>query len=130
MKVTWTFWASLFAGFLVLTLEVVAFFQNRTLAKSMAERAAWLCIYRWRYLLGLGLGIGSTFLWYPSLISGERLRVVGLPFMIMMLDQAGKDYVGSLTFPSFLADMIVWLFFPDLLLWLCGRRMHVSRAGA
>jgi hypothetical protein len=110
-------------GFLVLTLEIAALLQNLTFARSMSGHAAWLLIYRRRYLFGIVLGVASTFLWYPSFINGERFMVLGLPFVIMLLDQAGKDYIGFLTFPSFLADMVVWLLIPDLLLWPWARRV-------
>jgi hypothetical protein len=48
----------------------------------------------------------------------------------MLLDQAGKDYIGILTIPSFLADIVVWLLIPDLLLWLWAKRMHGAIANA
>jgi hypothetical protein len=128
VNTSWAFWMSLIVGFLVLTLEVVAFFQNRALAQSFSGGAAWLRIYRWRYLLGFILGITSTLFWYPSHINGERFKVLGLPFTIMLLGHDGKDYVGTLTFPSFLADMVVWALIPDLFLWLWARRVHASPA--
>lgn len=111
-------------------LETTALWQNRKFAKLTPRDRAWQRVYRWRYLFGLVLAIASTFLWYPSLINGERFKVVGLPFVIMLFDQAGKDYIGTLTIPSFLADIVVWLLIPDLLLWIWTKRMHGATAMA
>jgi hypothetical protein len=130
MNVPWTFWLSLFAGFIIVVLETIALWQNRKFAKLTPRDSAWQRVYRWRYLFGLVLAVASTFLWYPSLIDGERFKVVGLPFVIMLFDQAGKDYVGTLTFPSFLADIVVWLLIPDLSLWLWSKRMNGTTAMA
>jgi len=125
-----TFWVSLVVGFLVLGLETIAWLQNRTIARSTQRRAPWRRIYRWRYLLGFVLGVASTFVWYPSMINGERFKVLGIPFLMMMLDKDGKDYVGSITIPSFFANMVVWLLIPNLVLWLWARRVHTSPAKA
>src|ERR1041385_7792180 len=123
-----TFWISLIVGFLVLGLETIALLQSRTIAQSTLSHAVWRRVYHWRYLFGFVLGLASTFVWYPSMINGERFKVLGIPFVMMMLDGAGKDYIGSLTFPSFLANMIVWLLIPDLVLWLWAKGVHASPA--
>jgi hypothetical protein len=123
MNVPLMFWVWLLVGFIVVALETIALWQNRKFAKLMPRERAWRRVYRWRYLLGLVLAVASTFLWYPSFFNGERFTVVGLPFVIMLFDQAGKDYIGTLTIPSFLADIVVWLLIPDLLLWLWAKRM-------
>ena len=121
---------SLVAGFMILALETIALWQNRKFARLTPRESAWQRFYRWRYLLGLALAVASTFLWYPSLINGERFKVVGLPFVVALFDQAGKDYVGTLTIPSFLSDFVVWLLIPDLLLWIWTKRMHRTTATA
>jgi len=64
------------------------------------------------------------------MINGERFKVLGIPFLMMMLDKDGKDYVGSITIPSFFANMVVWLLIPNLVLWLWARRVHTSPAKA
>jgi hypothetical protein len=130
MDAPWTFWTLLVVGFLVLGLETIALLRNRIIARSAPRHSAWSRIYRWRFLLGFLLGVASLFIWYPSVYPGDRFKVFGIPFVFMLFDQAGKDYVGSLTFPSFLADMIVWLLIPDLVLWLWARRVYASAAKA
>ena len=130
MNVPLTFWVSLIVGFMIVVLETIAFWQNRKFAKFTPRESAWQRVYRWRYALGFLLAVASNFLWYPSLINGERFKVVGLPFVVALFDQAGRDYVGTLTVPSFLADFVVWLLIPDLLLWIWTKRMRRTTAMA
>jgi len=101
-------------GLLIAIGEFFAARSNRFAFKQAQASALWLRVYRWRWLVGVLFAIASAFIYYPMTGGEERYRVMGLPFMVAAFDSAGRDYVGPLTTPSFLANAAIWFFLPHV----------------
>jgi len=108
-------------GIGVLGASIWAWRRNRQLTVS-AMPALWRSVWRWRWLIGLALGVGSYFLRYPLEGGGDRYTVYGVPFMSYAFDQRGHDYVGPLTVPALILNFVTWAVLPQLLLWVFGGR--------
>ena len=80
--------------------------------------------------MGILLGIGSYFLWYPLEGGEDQYRVFGIPFMAYAFDQNGRDYVGALTMPAILLNFLVWSFLPQVFFWLASLKKGENNANA
>jgi hypothetical protein len=113
-------------GALIVVGECFVARSNRSASKQAEVSSAWLHVYRWRWLVGVVFAIASAFIGYPVTDAGERYRVLGVPFLAAAFDSGGRDYVGPLTLPAFVANTVVWFFLPQIVLfcWMVftGRR--------
>lgn len=75
-------------------------------------------LYKWRWLLGAPLAIGSFFTFYTVQGDTEKYRIIGLPIMAAAFDEAGRDYVSPLTGPIMFGNAIFWYFIPWLFLFV------------
>ena len=80
-----------------------------------------------RVLWGVGILLaypGSLFFFYPN----DGGKVFGIPFLWAYFDKTGADYVGPLTGLALVANGIVWLLFPQIILsimiWFRLSRLH------
>src|SRR5687768_2950578 len=105
-------------GFTLIALEIVAARKNRSFAAQRVASREWAFAYRWRLLFGIPLAVASAFIQYPIYGEGERYQVAGFPCMVAAFDSAGRDYVGPLSVPSWIANGLLWLFFPAVILWI------------
>ena len=111
------FIVSLCIGVLLLAVEAFATWKNRRLAQRATSAKRWCLFYRWRYVGGAILAVASVFMGYPMYVDAERYWVVGVPFFVAAFDSSGTDFVGPFTVPLLVANAVVWLLFPNLLLW-------------
>jgi hypothetical protein len=77
----------------------------------------WRGLWRWRWVIGIALGIAGCFLRYPLDGDTDRYTVYGVPFMSYAFDQRGHDYVGPLTMPALLLNFVTWAMLPQLAFW-------------
>jgi hypothetical protein len=102
-------------------LEILAERANsRTRRYISAKHPRWAVVHRWRWALGVVLGIASVFVFYPLTGGDGVYRIFGFPFMTVAFDAAGSDYVGPLTPAALLANGGLWFFLPSLFLWCWG----------
>lgn len=97
---------------------------------------------KWRLLrlsalaLGVVLGVATwpltVWMGYPIETPSGVGRVVGLPFFVAFFDSAGRDYVGPLTTPAAIANVVFWFMVPQLALLFGGHhwRKRGSRASS
>lgn len=107
-------------GLLGIVFAVVAIRANRRIASSGAGER-WLAARRWSGLVGVALGIGSYFIWYPLQDHGETWRVMGFPFFAAAFDSRGSDYVGLTTIPAVIGNFLFFAAIPQFILWATGR---------
>ena len=105
-------------GLLIAIGEFFSARSNRSTFTQAQASAVWLRVYRWRWVIGVLFAIASAFIYYPMTGGEERYRVMGFPFMVAAFDSAGRDYVGPLTTPSFLANAAIWFFLPHVAFFL------------
>jgi len=108
-------------GLFGIVLAVIAICANRHRAKCGAVSARWLVARRWSWLLGVALGIGSYFIWYPLHDGSETWRVMGFPFFAAAFDPHGSDYVGITTIPAVVGNFLFFAALPQFILWVTGR---------
>jgi hypothetical protein len=113
--------ALMLVGVALLGASIWAWRKNRRLTIS-AMPPLWRSVWRWRWLVGVALGVGSCFLRYPLEGGGDRYMVYGVPFMSFAFDQRGHDYVSPLTVPALMLNFVTWAMLPQLLLWVFGGR--------
>ena len=78
----------------------------------------WRAFWRWRWVVGIALGVSSYFLRYPLEGTTDRYIVHGVPFMSYAFDQRGLDYVGPLTMLALVLNFITWVMLPQFVLWV------------
>lgn len=103
-------------GMLLIALEVLASRRNRRFVASLYDKK-WLWVYRWRFVLGVPLAITSVFVSYPLSVGEDQYQVSGFPFMVMVIDQNGWDYVGFMSIPFLIINGFIWFCIPSLVLW-------------
>jgi len=121
----------MYAGFLMLIASGASLFFNRRLAID-GRPGLWRWIWNHRWNLGVLLGIASPFMGYHVSDGKEPWKVVGVPFPSAMFDAKGLDYVGPLTGPFMVLNVLFWLLLPQLVLWVTsgrGRRPGGAAAG-
>jgi len=104
-------------GVVLLGTSIWAYRMNKRLAISTMP-ALWRTAWRWRWLIGLILGVGSIYLRYPLQGGSDHYIVYGVPFMSYAFDQHGHDYVGPLTLPALILNFTTWAMLPQLILWV------------
>lgn len=103
-------------GLFLIALEVLASRNNRRFAASLYDKK-WLWVYRWRFVLGVPLVITSVFVSYSFSVGDDQYQVSGFPFMVMVIDQNGWDYVGFMSIPFLIVNGLIWFCIPSLVLW-------------
>lgn len=95
---------------------------------------------KWRLLrlsalaIGVVLGVATwpltAWMGYPIETPSGVGRVVGLPFFVAFFDSTGRDYVGPLTMPAAIANIVFWFMVPQLALLFGGHywRKRASHA--
>jgi len=88
---------------------------------------------RWATLVfGVLLGIGSWpltyWMGYPITTPEGPCRIVGLPFFVAFFDNAGRDYVGPITFWGCVANAAFWFMVPHMIAALYGARWQRRRS--
>jgi len=109
----------LLIGVLILIAGFTAFVKNWRAARGMsAPPEQWLRLYRWRWFALVTLGAAAYYMtWHITGVDCERLRIAGFPFPAAAFDSRGADYVGPLTLPFMLLDILTWALIPDLCLY-------------
>ena len=129
------YWISVLVGLLIAMLEILAARSNReTRADGTASRL-WISVHQARWIWGLSPALISLFVIYsvPTFNTGaENFRVAGLPFIVGVFGQNGRDFVSTLEIVIFtlVANAVVWFFLPSLFLWVwakCSRRRSEGR---
>ncbi len=109
------------AGVLLLIFSIWAWRRNgRFVASEMPP--LWSRVWRWRWLIGGAVGIASCFLSYSIQSGTQRYTVYGIPFVSYVFDGNGRDYVGALTLPALVLNVVTWALVPQLVLWEWVRR--------
>ena len=109
--------AFMIVGVIVLAASLCAWHRNkRTTVSEMPP--LWRGLWRWRWVIGLALGIASYFIHYPAEGTTDRYMVYGVPFMSFAFDQKGHDYVGPLTVPALILNFGTWALLPQLFFWV------------
>jgi hypothetical protein len=103
-------------GVVVLATSIWAWRKNRKVVVANMP-PLWRAFWRWRWVIGVALGVGSYFLRYPLDGTTDRYMVHGVPFMSYAFDQRGHDYVGLLTMPALLLNFVTWAMLPQLVFW-------------
>jgi hypothetical protein len=108
--------ALMLIGVVVLAASIWAWRRNRKLV--ILEMPPLLRVFwRWRWVIGIALGISSYFLRYSLDGTTDRYMVHGVPFMSYAFDQRGHDYIGPLTMPALVLNFVTWAMLPQLILW-------------
>jgi len=118
--------ALMLLGVVLLIASIWAWRKNRPVVVSEMP-SLWQVIWRWRWVIGVALGVGSYFLRYPLESSGARYMVYGVPFMSYAFDSKGHDYVGPLTTFAIALNFATWALLPQLFLWLFSLRVPRQR---
>jgi len=113
------------AGLIVLVTSVYAWHRNTRIdMRSLPVR--WLRLWRWRWAIGVALGVSSVFMRYPVQGDEDQYLIYGIPFFAYAFDQHGRDYFGPFTMPFMLLNFVTWLCLPQLVLWLATRRLGAT----
>lgn len=109
-------------GLAALILAVVSIRYTGRHLKAGLLPAGWRRTRGILWVAGIALGgLGAFCSYYPY--GGGR--VFGLPFFSAYFDEAGRDYVGPLTMPAFIANGVFWFLFPQLVLgFIAWRRLR------
>jgi hypothetical protein len=101
---------------LLLILGPIVFVRNRKAARApSAPSSTWLTVYRRRWPVIALLGVAACVFTYTTIgDGGQRWRVYGLPFSAAAIDSHGADYVGLVTLPLTLFNIVVWTTLPDV----------------
>jgi len=110
------FYVLLLVAIVIVIFEVLASRKNRSTKQNNTASSAWQNIYRWRWVVGVPFAIVSAFVYFPMSGETESYRVMGFPLMVAAFDEAGRDYVGPFTGPSFIANAVIWYFLPHIIL--------------
>lgn len=113
------FYALLLIAALMIAVEVLAAKTNRRIRRKGLASPKWEKAYQWRWVFGIPSAVLSAFVFYPMPGVPELSQVMGFPLMVAAFDEAGHDYVGPFTVPSFFANIAIWYFLPQvaLLVW-------------
>jgi len=124
------FYVLLVVATLIIAIEVVSARMNRRIRLEGRASAKWEKAYRWRWVIGVPFAVLSAFVSYPMVGETESYRILGFPLMVAAFDEAGHDYVGPLTGPSFFANAVIWYFLPQiaLLVWAKAKRPRNEKA--
>jgi len=107
-------------GFLIAEIWAVVFVRRALKAGRLSQY--------WRRWRMVAFAIGGLLMFliplqeYP-LGSG---RAKGIPFFAAWFDAEGRDYVGVITLPAALGNMVVWFLAPQLVLAFVARWSLVS----
>src|SRR5579871_829283 len=100
------------AGIALLVWAIRSFiFVRRTLAVDDLPKS-----WRRRRFIALifGLVLGVSTLWHAYPLNGGS--VAGVPFMAAWFDSKGRDYVGLITLPAMLGNLVFWFLAPQIVL--------------
>jgi hypothetical protein len=64
------------------------------------------------FVVGAVLAIST--LWHAYPLNGGT--AAGVPFMAAWFDAKGRDYVGAITLPAMLGDLVFWFLVPQIVL--------------
>ena len=115
------FYALLAIAALMIIGEIFSAMANRRVRREGFGSEKWDTAHRWRWILGVPFVILSVFITYPMAGDTAGYTVVGFPLMVAAFDEAGHDYVGPFTAPSFLANALIWYFLPQIMLFIWAR---------
>ena len=113
---------------LLIAAEFIAARSNRRTHVESAIKGAWSVVYRWRWVMGIPFALASFLVSYPYPGNTETYRVLGFPLPAAAFNEAGHDYVSSLTIPIFIADALIWYFVPQILLFCWAIVLRRKRA--
>ena len=120
------FYALLLIAASMIVLEVFAARTNRRIRRKGLAPREWEKAYQWRWVFGIPFAVLSAFVFYPMPGLPESVQVVGFPLMVAAFDEAGHDYVGVFTVPSFFANIAIWYFLPQIVLLVWAKIMKPS----
>lgn len=104
---------------------IYAAFATATFSNKGPAPRKWKVIRARLFVIGIPAGLAT---WPLTYWMGYRVetadgvyRIVGIPFMVACFDSAGRDYVGPLTMPGVIANIVFWSLLPQVFLLFWGR---------
>ena len=116
------FYALIIIAVLMVILELYAAGKNFDYFLKSDATSFWAKCYRWRWALGIPFAALPFFISYPIPAADQTYHVIGFPLAIAATDEAGLSYVGKLSTPFMISDMLIWYFFPQILLLVTASR--------
>jgi len=111
-----------YSGFILLLLAVASFIGNGLNLRGTKIPCWFTKAFIILLISGLLFGIATWPLTYFMAYhiradDGELWRVCGIPFAAVYFDSEGLDYVGLLTLPAVVGNILFWTFIPQTVLF-------------
>jgi hypothetical protein len=113
-------------GFVGIGVGVYCLSQNLKLAHSPVQgihsSKSLLILLIIGAILGMSSMPATFFMGYPVKLEEGIGRMVGLPFFVAYFDAHGEDFVGPLTMPGVIGNVIFWFLIPQIILLLVWKK--------
>jgi len=106
----------------------MALISKHRLPKKARFPANWPTTRKLALVAGIVVGAATWpltyFMGYPISSPDGPGRMVGVPVFVACFDSAGRDYVGPLTVPGAIPNVVFWTLPPQLILYVYGWRLR------
>ncbi len=113
-------------GFVGIVVGVYCLSQNLKLTHSPAQgihsRKSVVILLIIGAILGISTWPATFFMGYTVKLEEGIGRMVSLPFFVACFDAHGADFVGPLTMPEVIGNVIFWFLIPQIILLLVWKR--------
>jgi hypothetical protein len=110
------------AGITLMVWEIWSLIFIRRVLKTGRLSQQWRQGRMMSFVIGTLLVVTIPWQHYPL---GEG-TAAGVPFLAAWFDANGRDFIGAVTLPALLGDVVVWFLVPQLVLAYLARRHLVS----